>query len=548
MSAQVERVAGLVIPLLFVAGVTTAAGQDLRLVTAAAQQDKTAVRVLLKQGVDANAVRADGATALLWAAHWGDLETVEVLLRAGAKVNAADDHGVTPLARASENAEPELVEKLLTAGANANASQTSGLTPLMIAARTGNVRVAKALLAHGADVNASTAETKATALMWAVAEPHPEVARVLLEANADVRASSAKGFTPLLYATRNGDIEMAKILIEAGAGVNDIGSDGIHALPLAIISGHVDFAMFLLEQGADPNGQLNGVRALHAAAGGVGTWLREYNQRQGGENAFGGGGNNNSGGNMNPARRVALIKALVARGADPNARITSSGMFMSYIGYPKKGAFEPFSCGTGDLRGATALWVAAYGANGGVGGFGGDGGQGADAGARPDGGADVIRALLAAGADQHITTIDGTTPLMVAAGLGRATFSPGLQRGRRSTGAEEAVKILLDAGANINAVNEADFTAIHGAAFRGLNEVIQILVDRGADINARDYRGRTPYRLAEGSKQSFQFQAYPETAQFIKSLGANTRLSIPGTVHERLRDVSGFIAAAGQQQ
>ena len=73
--------------------------------------------------------------------------------------------------------------------------------------------------------------------------------------------------------------------------------------------------------------------------------------------------------------RTDLVKALVAKGADVNAPIDASAMLMSYIGYPKKGAFEPFACGTGDLRGATPLWVAAYTANGGVGGFGGDGGR-----------------------------------------------------------------------------------------------------------------------------------------------------------------------------
>src|SRR5207249_8591841 len=125
-----------------------------------------------------------------------------------------------------------------------------------------------------------------------------------------------------------------------------------------------------------------------------------------------------------------------------------------------------------------------------------------------------------------------------------ATFSPGLQRGRRSPGAEAAVTMLLDTGADINAVNEADFTALHGAAFRGLDEVIKILVDRGADINARDYRGRTAYRMAEGSKQSFQFQAYSDTAAFIKSLGADTKMGVPGTVQERMRD----IPATGQAQ
>jgi ankyrin repeat protein len=97
-------------------------------------------------------------------------------------------------------------------------------------------------------------------------------------------------------------------------------------------------------------------------------------------------------------------------------------------------------------------------------------------------------------------------------------------------------------------VNEADFTALHGAAFRGLNEVIKILVDRGANINARDFRGRTPYRLAEGAKQSFQFQAYPETAAYLKELGADTRLGIPGTVQERNRDLAAAAAAAMAQK
>ena len=79
--------------------------------------------------------------------------------------------------------------------------------------------------------------------------------------------------------------------------------------------------------------------------------------------------------------------------------------------------------------------------------------------------------------------------------------------------------------------------ALHGAAFRGLNEVVEHLVANGADIDARDFRGRTAYRMAEGSKQSFQFQSWPETAGLFDELGADTKLGIPGTVQERLRDV-----------
>jgi pimeloyl-ACP methyl ester carboxylesterase len=67
-----------------------------------------------------------------------------------------------------------------------------------------------------------------------------------------------------------------------------------------------------------------------------------------------------------------------------------------------------------------------------------------------------------------------------------------------------------------------------------------------ANIDARDYRGRTPFRLAEGSKQSFQFQDWPETAALLRKLGANVRLGIPGTVQERIRDVTAPVEADQQ--
>src|SRR5271167_4679410 len=125
MGGHINRLASLwVVPLVSAASLAMAAGPDLRLVNAAAEQDLGTLRTLLKAGVDVNAARADGATALLWAAHFNDLPTVDLLLRAGAKVNAADDHGVTPLSQASENVNLPMVEKLLAAGANTNAAQT----------------------------------------------------------------------------------------------------------------------------------------------------------------------------------------------------------------------------------------------------------------------------------------------------------------------------------------------------------------------------------------------------------------------------------------
>ena len=527
--------------LLFLAafwalGAAAAAAQAPRLVTAAAEQDRAAVLALIEAGADVDARRADGATALLWAAHWDDLELLERLVRAGADVDAADDHGVTPLERAAENASAPAVELLLAAGADADARQTSGLTPLMTAARTGSAAVVRALVRAGADVDAAVTATGSTALMWAVSEPHPEIVRVLLDAGADPRASTRKGFTPLMYAARNGDVATAAALIAAGADVDEPSADGTRVLPYAIVSGQDAFARYLLERGADPNGEMGGVSALHAAAGNVGTWLHEWYRRHGRDRLPAGRRRPR----LDPARRLALVEELLARGADPNARIEAWAMIMSYVGYPRKGAFEPFACGTGDLRGATPLWVAAYDMNGAR-------GQSHLFAVMPSAattGVEVLRALLAAGADLRLTTADGTTPLMAAAGLGPATYTPREPRGVRARSSERAVEFLHRAGADVNAVNEADFTALHGAAFRGMNEVVEYLVANGADVDARDFRGRTAYRLAEGAKQSFQFQSWPETAALLARLGADTKLGIPGTVQERLRDIG--IDAGGQ--
>ena len=150
---------------------------------------------------------------------------------------------------------------------------------------------------------------------------------------------------------------------------------------------------------------------------------------------------------------------------------------------------------------------------------------------------EILTRLLDAGADLTLTTVDGTTPLMAAAGLGRATYTPRQPRGIRSPTAEAAVRRLVSAGADVNAVNEADFSALHGATFRGLNEVIEYLVAEGADIDARDFRG--PHRLPHGGGREAVVPV-PELARDRRAARPPRRRHqprIPGTVQERLRDV-----------
>ena len=518
MRIRAEHLAGVFLLPVLAIGVAQAASPDLRLVDAAAARDAALVRALLDEEVDVDAVRADGATALLWAAHWDDSETVELLLRAGADANAADDHGVTPLARACENASAAVVERLLDAGADPNAAQTNGLTPLMTAARTGSLEVVRSLLARGADVDAATVATNETALMWAVAESHLEVLGALVEHGADVHPQHQQRFSPLIAAARNGNIESAEILLAAGARVDDAGADGAHPLAYAIVAGRSAFAHFLLENGADPNGAVGGITALHAAAGPVDTWLKAWSRKHGGVRG--------SGGRLKLSDRLLLVNALLARGADPNARITASDV--THQGFVRNGAYDTFATGTGDVAGATPLWVAAFATNPGP-------GRMRNGRRFPFSNGEIVRSLLAAGARPDITTVDGTTALMAASGCGRWGHWTNTPRAFAQPEAEKTIEILVEAGMDVNATNEGDFTALHCAAFSGLNEVVRQLVEHGADVDARDWRGRTAYRLAEGAKQSFHYQAWPEVAALLAELGADTSLGIPGTVHERLR-------------
>src|SRR5207244_7196883 len=94
------------------------------------------------------------------------------------------------------------------------------------------------------------------------------------------------------------------------------------------------------------------------------------------------------------------------------------------------------------------------------------------------------------GADAKITTRAGINPLMAAAGLGTKEEDT---TGRRKTQAEaiEAIKLCLDAGIDVNAVDSRGQTALHGAAFQGFDDVVQFLAGRGARLDMKDRQGKT---------------------------------------------------------
>lgn len=475
-----------------------AADNEVRLVDAVQARDHKAVRSLLEQHVDVNEAQADGATALHWAAHWDDLETAEILIRAGANAEVANDYGITPLSLACTNRNAAMVERLLQAGADPNASQESGETVLMTCARTGNVKAVKLLLAHGADVNAKENRRNQTALMWAVAQKHADVVDTLIAYGADVNATSEMsfspsgvefetyskvfnapnrsrgGFTPLMFAARVGDLDSARLLIDAGANLDETAPEHGSALVVASASGHEDVAVLLLEKGADPNAADDyGLTALHYAV-------------PEGISAFGA-----------PTRfflpnRPNLVKALLARGADPNTRATKTFEF---------NARPDFSLGR-SIVGATPFLLAAASTD-----------------------PNIMHILAEGGADPLLTTEEQITPLIALAEFVPSAIEQLISR-KRSGPVEEqdrldSAALAVQLGIDVNGADKDGQTALHTAASRGENKLIEFLVANGADLEAKNKVGQTPLSIAEDPKNvNYAAHDLKSTAKLLRTLGA----------------------------
>ena len=460
---------------------TDAAGRDNPLVEAAKRADADAVRTLLDGGADANAAEADGTTALHWAARLDSVELAELLLARGADATAANAFGVRPLWLAALNGSAPMLDRLLAAGADPETASAAGESVLMIAARTGRVAAIEALLARGANANAAQRNGQ-TALMWAATEGHTAAVETLLNAGADMHARTRvpenplrsglyggpapHGFTALLFAVRAGHVDTARALLEAGADPNDHLPDGTGPVVLAAANAHWELGVFMVDQGADPNGAEQGWTALHEM-----TWVRRPN--------FG----------FNPPGPVTtgdldsltFVRELASRGADVDALITVE---------PRNGYRNALN-----RVGATPLMMAARLAD-----------------------APLMRVLLELGADPTIENEDGSTLLMVAAGLG--IHSPGEDPGTEAE-ALECVQIALELGGEVNAIDVNHETALHGAAYRGANSIVELLVDNGANtFDVENSRGWTPLRIAQGIFRTETYKEAPHTAALLSDLMA----------------------------
>jgi len=485
------------IAALAVAAVVAAAGSLAprtasaanELAEAARSGDTAAVLAALEQAPDVNAPGADGTPPLHWLVHRSDLPGARAVLDAGADPSLASRYGVLPLLLAAQQGNAEMIRLLVGAGAAPNAAAANGETMLMAAIDAGSLAAVTALRELGADVNARDPQFRQSALMFAARTGHSAILETLLAAGAELDAATRigaepqwilpnsrpgfsfgvgiirgglpedrgmrpfrpGGMTALLYAARNGHSGSAEVLLDAGADIELADANGITPVLMAISNNHLDTARALIGRGAELNVQdWYGRSPLWSAVNVRNLYLH----------------NNTFEHVVERAPLLDIITLLLERGADPNVRTRESPPVREHL-LAITGTLEWV-----DFTGQTPFLTAALA-----------------------GDVAVMRLLLQQGADPHIPTFGGTTPLMAAAGVNWVVSQTYTESPESLL---EAVRLCIELGMDVNAVNSMGVRAIHGAVNRGSNDIVEVLVAEGARIDVVDNEGRTPLDWAQG--------------------------------------------------
>jgi ankyrin repeat protein len=312
----------------------------------------------------------------------------------GATAASQDSAGDAFYAAIRANDLPRL-NGMLTAGANVNLKDERGITPLMYAAWVGSVDAMTQLLDHGADPNLSNS-SGSTALMLSATELSK--IRLLKNRGARVNVVSARGRTPLfLAAMSDRSADIARLLIAAGADVKVVDGMKMTVLHAAALGNDAETVRLLIDAGLDVNAiDFKGYSPLIYAA---------------------------SNGNLSAAR------LLLANGADVNA---VSG----------DGSFQKVKAGTLAQGRFTPLIMAA-----------------------PFGSTELVRTLLDAGAKVNVQDIRGMTPLMLAVATDRQK--------------PEVIRALMAKGADAQIKSLAGETALDWALKIGATDVIAALKQAG---------------------------------------------------------------------
>ena len=409
------------------------------------------VRDLLEMGESPTAKDANGDAPIHVAATLGHGLIIRTLLIEGAEVDEPDRKGRTPLHLSSISGTDVGVRALLAAGAcPRHRHGRTGFCALDLAARNGHVDVMKTLLGRGADVSARASGGRSVLHIAAQKNRVSVIEFLATEAGVEVDCKDDNGMTPLHVAATNGHLPAVNALIAAGADVSvrtstdyyiDYGPSrgDCSALDLAAHAGHVGVMRALVRHGADVQAHCSNyeLTALgHAAAG----------------------------------NQLEAMRFLLDEGADANAKTGGS-------------SWKPIHFVV-QHRSAEGIQVLAQ--------------HGADLSARDE--EDYYLSPLATVARKLDLEL---AKVLLAAGAepnAPDDLSPALQMAVSSKArSEEMVKLLLERGADVNAVDFEGKNALHEATRKSTVGIVNLLVEAGAAVDGRCEEGyASPLHVACG--------------------------------------------------
>ena len=413
--------------------------------------------LLNRGGIDIDARDNVGMTPLLRAANLGNSEAVaQILINHGASTDVKADTGENALRLLlrSDMKSSELLKLLLEREADINAVDKDNLAPLIKAVVYGRAPLVSAILAKNPNLEA-TNNSQMTSLNIASWKGFKEIVILLLNAGADINHRDKDGISSLIYAAKYGQEEIVRLLITRGADIQAKNNKGQNTLDVAIEAKKTEVATMLMNMDAFRGSK----STIHKA-------VKDNN--------------------------IPLIELLLMKNPELLEEKDKDGYTPLHLSLlvPTQDAALTFLLKRGaDIsaripNGETALMVAAWKNH-------------------KDGALKLI--------EKSKALSDGKCPIIFQRGTKDWTSLHYAARWNTDT---YIIKLLLSNDAEVNAVEENEVTPLGYAADQGRLEAIRVLIAAGANIDAKDQWGRTALMRAIKAR-------HVQAGQLLIELGAS---------------------------
>lgn len=191
-------------------------------------------------------------TALLQAVQKKSHGAMEQLLDRGVQPDSVTE--VNLLRETVMNRDAEGLRLLLLFGADPNGLDRNGCTPLFSATEVGFLEAAKMLIKYGADSNQSAGPNADTPLAVAVLENKFDLVQLFLMYGGDPNRIMANGNTVMIRSIdRRTPKRLIELMLNYGSDPNAKNGEGTSPMFQCVSMQRLDIALMLLDRGADPN-------------------------------------------------------------------------------------------------------------------------------------------------------------------------------------------------------------------------------------------------------------------------------------------------------